>query len=136
MKTDHINIIDNSGRIYCHRLAKITKMNPYHYETHCKMCPYFVDTAGGKGVECQYDDGTNVDFMIFRDAVEAEHHSKSQMVKMGAMDEEEMLNTMDGYHDDQTPTMTPGEEKQADEMDEKTGEAKPPDLSVEETDAS
>ncbi len=138
MITRHMNITDNSGRVYCHRKADLVKADAKHMDNWCSQCPYYAGTIVGSGVECDYDDGSNKDTVYFEDAVESERYNLQQQVKMGAITQEEADDRMKGYDEKQTEVMTPAEEAATDKIDavRTGGEAPPPDLSVEETNGS
>lgn len=109
MNTSNLNFIDNSGRIYCHRMAKILKPTPAHFENQCEKCPYFAGTAGSRGAECVYDNGSNEESMTWRDAGEAEYYARQQMVKMGVMTEEEAVDGMTAAHESGTEELLESE---------------------------
>ena len=62
MKTiNHVNYKDQDGNIYCCLRNKIVKLDDQQRQTFCNGCSMFAGTAGGKGVECMWDDMRNVD---------------------------------------------------------------------------
>jgi hypothetical protein len=97
MKTRHVNYTDQSGRVYCHRLTDIVKLNAKHFERECFNCPFFKDTAGSLGVECEFDDACNEAEEYFVDAAESEKHSVYQYVRLGMKSKEEADATLKGY---------------------------------------
>lgn len=97
MKTNHVNIVDGSGRAYCHKLSKIVTLDPDHYWNHCALCQYYNGRAGMKGVECKYDDKSGEEEVVFYDPAESEKHSKMVYHRLEMMTEQEVIDSMDGY---------------------------------------
>jgi hypothetical protein len=98
MKTLHVNYVDDSGRVYCHRLAEIVSLNSRHFQAHCFKCPYFVDTASNNGgVECEFDDASKEEWIEFIDSAESEKHSAYQYVRLGMKTKLEVDATLKGY---------------------------------------
>lgn len=64
----HINLSDDSGRVYCHKGGAISELDGLHLAGMCWSCPYFAGLAKGYGVECTYEDqnvGPNIDEVSF-----------------------------------------------------------------------
>lgn len=55
-KTNHINIADDLGRVYCEKTKDIEKLDERFQRLNCASCPFYNGSAQGQGVECVYDD--------------------------------------------------------------------------------
>jgi len=51
-KVNHINILDDDSKVYCHKLNKVELLE----KCSCRTCVKFNGTAQGRGVECSYPD--------------------------------------------------------------------------------
>lgn len=52
----HINLKDESGRIYCCLRNKVVKFDEKQRHDFCGGCSMFAGEAGGLGVECVWED--------------------------------------------------------------------------------
>lgn len=75
---NHVNLIDESGQVYCHYQGDIDTFDGEHIAQVCWKCPYWMGLAGGYGVECDYKDenlGKGVEKMTYRNAEDARDHA-------------------------------------------------------------
>ena len=54
-KVNHINILNDAGRVYCYKLNKVEVLE----KCPCNKCVMFNGTAQGDGVECLWAGDTN-----------------------------------------------------------------------------
>lgn len=76
--SNHVNLLDDSGQVYCHYEGDIVTLDGEHIAQVCWKCPYWVGLAGGYGVECEYKDGNlgkGVEKMTYRNAEDARDHA-------------------------------------------------------------
>lgn len=60
MKTNHMMVPDNKGRIYCHRKLKVVVFEDDYYKKNCSKCKYLNGIGDGVeiAIECLYNDGS------------------------------------------------------------------------------
>jgi hypothetical protein len=97
MKTNHVNYVDNSGRVYCYKVNRIVDYGKPFFDRFCMVCPYFVDTANMMGVECAFDDKCSQPSVVFDDSAESERHSRMVEVRLGLKTEAEVDRTLQGF---------------------------------------
>ncbi len=63
MKTNHVMIADDEGRIYCNKQSKVVVFVENYFQKHCRDCEYFDGFGGGYvgevTVECRFDNGSD-----------------------------------------------------------------------------
>lgn len=52
----HINIADESNRVYCCLRNKVVKLDEEQKNGFCGKCRMYAGDAGGQGVECVWED--------------------------------------------------------------------------------
>lgn len=57
---NHVNLIDEAGKIYCRKLDRPVVFDEYHVSDQCNNCSMFNGTAQGQGVECEWADSRPV----------------------------------------------------------------------------
>lgn len=74
-KINHINIVDENGKVYCRRRKKVVEFTENHQRDFCGDCPFFRGTAQGQGVECEWDDVRNIEspYIVTRANTEYRH---------------------------------------------------------------
>jgi len=97
MKSNHVNYVDNSGRVYCFRVDRIVSYGKGFFETFCSKCPYFKDSANMQGVECFFDDACGGGAVIFDDSSDSELHSKMVAVRLNLKTEAQVHRSLQGY---------------------------------------
>ncbi|MVP01984.1 hypothetical protein [Paenibacillus lutrae] len=66
----HINYQNADNEVYCCLRNKVVRLDDYQKNTFCGGCKMFAGFAGGKGVECEWDDMREVSNpLIVRDPV-------------------------------------------------------------------
>ncbi len=100
MKTLHINHIDQSRRVYCYRNDALVTLSANFFQNNCFKCPYLVDDLNGTGVECEYDDASTDEQVVFWDASEAEKYAKMAAVRLKIDTEENVIARLKGYNAD------------------------------------
>lgn len=55
-KTNHVNIADSQGRVYCDKTRAVEKLDNRFQDKYCGDCPFYNGSAQGQGVECSFDD--------------------------------------------------------------------------------
>ena len=114
MKTKHVNIIDDSERIYCYKHDALVKMNSDYIESTCGKCPYLHDVDAMEGsVTCLFDDACNEDRVEFDDAGDSEYHSKMQAYRLGLDTKNNIIDSlkcMNDFSAERTPEDDDGSE--------------------------
>ena len=123
MKTLHVNFVDESGRVYCHHQNDLIVLNAKYFHSHCFKCPYIRDTAGGRGVECEFDDHSKAEVVVFYDSAESEQYSQYAGVRMGIETVEQVDARLKGYGAETTDIY-------GDEEDEEAEDYQPPDSAM------
>ncbi|MCZ8523531.1 MULTISPECIES: hypothetical protein [Paenibacillus] len=57
---NHVNLTDTNGKIYCCLRNKIVSLDESQKQNFCGGCKMFAGDAGGRGVECVWDDARPV----------------------------------------------------------------------------
>ncbi|WP_248928448.1 hypothetical protein [Paenibacillus hamazuiensis] len=57
---NHINLKNAEGLVYCCLRNKLVKLDEEQEQTFCKMCKMYAGPAGGRGVECVWEDMRDV----------------------------------------------------------------------------
>lgn len=83
MRTNHINIIYSGNRVYCFHLDKPVAFTQEFLDNECLNCPYFHGDFMGEGVECYFDDGTNLPEVTHAEAADSEKWAKYAAVRLG-----------------------------------------------------
>lgn len=74
----HINLSDPDGRIYCCLRNKIVKLDEVQKEQFCQSCRMYAGNAGGRGVECAWEDMRSVKDPYIVTSPDAEFNSNQQ----------------------------------------------------------
>lgn len=94
----HINLVDDSGQVYCHFMAEIVPLEGPHVATVCWKCPYWTGLAGGYGVECTYQDenlGKGVQEMTYRNAEDSRDHAPKKAGNPDSISDKDALKARD-----------------------------------------
>jgi len=125
MEVNHINLIDDSGQVYCHLGGDIDVLDGEHVAKSCWICPYWVGLAGGYGVECSYKDenlGRQVSEMTYRNAEDARDHAPEPPEDPNSIASKDGIKMMDLRKKHMTD-----QEVMADEVEAKQEEAEATD---------
>jgi len=98
-RTNHINLADASGQVYCFHVDKIVKLTQEFLNVECGACPYFKSDSYGNGVECYFDDGSRSLTVVFYDPANSEKWSKYAAVRLGLKTREEVDGMLKGTSD-------------------------------------
>jgi len=98
MITEHRNLIDTSGRVYCYHQDKIVTLDDEFIQNHCLSCPYYVsDRMQGTGIVCAFDDKSEKHWALFFDSGDSEKWSKWLFVRMKLKTTAEVEDRLEGY---------------------------------------
>lgn len=89
MDTNHIwmyptHIITDKPKenpeIYCRKLDRVLPLTISHYEDECSDCPYFNGSAQGYGVECLFNDGSNLERVKNQDPFDLMYQTQRNVI--------------------------------------------------------
>lgn len=90
MRTNHVNIADQIGQVYCFHVDKVVDFTQDFLDVECRRCPYFGSDSFGNGVECSFDDGSRRPEIAFFTPADSEKWSKYVEVRLGLKTREEI----------------------------------------------
>jgi len=62
MKTNHMMVPDNKGRVYCNKKQRVVEFHDSYFKKNCSHCKYMNGIGDGVeiAIECLYNDGSDV----------------------------------------------------------------------------